>query len=200
MKKKIMWHLAGRKTWTQTSNAVTVNSLGVWPVTRHALGLCIGQVGREIPWIGQWSAACCPSAPPGFPPPARSGPPRGRTSAPCRPSSRSGCGSPSSWSVCMKKGHKWEQLYIMITMLQVLIKCLLHSQSVRKMGNKEEQVYRMPTMLQVLMMCLLYGQTVWKGNRCEKTTANDNMFQAIKMYKIILLIGNQWVCQQCFSV
>lgn len=45
-------------------------------------------------------------------------------------------------------------------MLQVLIKCLLHSQSVRKMGNKEEQVYRMPTMLQVLMMCLLYGQTV----------------------------------------
>lgn len=104
MNKKIMWHLAGRKTWTQTSNAVTVNSLGVWPVTRHALGLCIGQVGREIPWIGQWSAACCPSAPPGFPPPARSGPPRGRTSAPCRPSSRSGCGSPSSWSVCMEKG------------------------------------------------------------------------------------------------
>lgn len=102
----------------------------------------------------------------------------------------------SAWN----KGHKWEQLYIMITMLQVLIKCLLHSQSVRKMGNKEEQVYRMPTMLQVLMMCLLYGQTVWKGNRCEKTTANDNMFQAIKMYKIILLIGNQWVCQQCFSV
>lgn len=49
MKKKIMGHLAGRKTWTQTSNAVTVNSLGVWPVTRHALGLCIGQVGREIP-------------------------------------------------------------------------------------------------------------------------------------------------------
>lgn len=72
-------------------------------------------------------------------------------------------------------------------MLQVLIKCLLHSQSVRKMGNKEEQVYRMPTMLQVLMMCLLYGQTVWKGNRYEKTTANDNMFQAIKMYKKFFL-------------
>lgn len=45
-------------------------------------------------------------------------------------------------------------------MVQVLIKCLLHSQSVRKMGNKEEQVYRMATMLQILMMCLLYGQTV----------------------------------------
>lgn len=55
MKKKIMWHLAGRKTRTQTSNAVTVNSVGVRPVTRHAPWLCIRQVGREIPWIGRWS-------------------------------------------------------------------------------------------------------------------------------------------------
>lgn len=34
---------------TKMSNAVTVKSLGVWPVRRHAPGLCIGQVGREIP-------------------------------------------------------------------------------------------------------------------------------------------------------
>lgn len=106
MKKKIMWHLAGRKTMTQKRLMLWQWSLGVWPVRRHAPGLCIGQVGREIPWIGQWSAACCPSAPPGYPPPARSGPPRGRTSAPCRPSSRSVCGSPSSWSVCAEKGKQ----------------------------------------------------------------------------------------------
>lgn len=40
----------------------------------------------------------------------------------------------------------------------------------------------------------LKRQPMWK-NYCERQYVS-----AIKMYKIILLIGNQWVCQQCFSV